>query len=130
ALLGLTILAPPAAAAPLRPAPGASLWQQAWAFLFGGGLTSLWAEEGGCMDPNGKPTSYAQASGLTSLRGEDGSCIDPAGRSRPGAQASRLVSLRGEDGGFMDPNGQHSTNTSGGVMTNLRDAGRLASHRR
>jgi len=125
ALLGLTILPPPAGAQPLRGAP-ASLWQQAWAFLFGGRLTSLWGEEGGCMDPNGKPSSCAQASRLLSLRGEDGVCMDPDGRTASCAQAGSVLSLRGEDGSCMDPDGRTTPCARSSRRPSPRDAGRRA----
>jgi hypothetical protein len=91
ALLGLTVLPPPAGAQPLGGAP-ANLWQQAWAFLFGGRLTSLWGEEGSGMDPNGQHSTSPPTGGLLSLRGEEGGCIDPDGRTGPCARSSRRPS--------------------------------------
>jgi hypothetical protein len=79
--LGLTALPLAAAGGAARPAATVGVWQQAWDFLFGGGLTSLRAEEGGGMDPNGQHSASPPAGGLTSLHWEEGGCMDPNGRN-------------------------------------------------
>ncbi len=66
-LLGLTAFPLAAAGEAARPAATVGVWQQAWDFLFGGGLTSL-----SVSLPSG---------GLTAFHGEEGPCIDPDGRS-------------------------------------------------
>jgi hypothetical protein len=78
--LGLTAFPLAAAGEAVRPAATVGVWQQAWDFLFGGGLTSLHGEEGSCIDPNGRHMVSCPSGGLTSLHGEEGPCIDPDGR--------------------------------------------------
>jgi hypothetical protein len=101
ALAATLALAAPAAAAPWADSPAGFGWlAQAWQRLVGlweGGLSnSVWGEEGGAMDPDGRP-------GLVSIWGEEGSAMDPNGRSAP--QPGPL-SVWGEEGSEMDPNGR------------------------
>lgn len=74
----LGLAAFPMQAAAGEPAPRAGLWQQTWDFLFGGGSPILWGQD---VSAIGHPDG-----GLTSLRGEEGGCMDPNGR--PCAQSS------------------------------------------
>ncbi|HZF13093.1 MAG TPA: hypothetical protein VFE33_30245 [Thermoanaerobaculia bacterium] len=125
ALLGLIILPPPAGAQPLGGAP-ASLWQQAWVFLFGGRLASLWGEDGSGMDPNGQHSTSPPTGGLLSPRGEDGICMDPNGRPASCAQAGSVLNLWGEDGVCMDPDGRTSPCARSSRRPSPGDAGRRA----
>jgi hypothetical protein len=79
-LLGLTAFPLAAAGETARPAAMFGVWQQAWDFLFGGGLTSLRGEEGSMIDPNGRHMVSPPSGGLTAFHGEEGPCIDPNGR--------------------------------------------------
>ena len=58
----------------------------------------IWAENGVCIDPDGKPRAGCSAAPVLS---DGGSCIDPAGR--PGCAA--LV-IQAENGSCIDPNGK------------------------
>jgi hypothetical protein len=93
-LLGLTAFPLAAAGETAHPAATVGVWQQAWDFLFGGGLTSLRAEDGGGMDPNGRPSTKPPSGGLTAFHGEEGGCMDPNGRPILCARSSGLTSFR------------------------------------
>jgi hypothetical protein len=80
-LLGLTAFPLAAAGETTRPAATVGVLQQAWDFLFGGGLTSLRGEEGPMIDPNGRVSTSPPSGGLTAVHGGEGPCIDPDGRS-------------------------------------------------
>jgi hypothetical protein len=83
----------------LRPAAAVahegSFVTQAWQWL-----QSLWGEQGGCIDPNGKC-----ASGTTAppVHTDNGGCIDPDGRCASAATAPQADT---DKGGCLDPNGR------------------------
>lgn len=84
----LVLTVAPAHAAPLS-VPGS--WLQgvtAW-------LSSLWGDEGGCLDPNGLVSTSAAASG----------CLDPDGRAVPCSPAPQSVGPEIPASGCLDPDG-------------------------
>jgi hypothetical protein len=93
-------LSPPAAAAIGAPSGGTQavgLWEQAW-----GWLVSLWGEEGGCVDPDGRCGEVLRT-GKTGPTPNAGSCVDPNGGS---CQAVTVVRIFSEEGGCVDPDGR------------------------
>jgi hypothetical protein len=66
---------------------GSELWSGFVAWLTTGSLSSLWAEDGLMIDPDGR----------TSPQRDEGSQIDPDGRARN--------TMRTDEGSQIDPNG-------------------------
>jgi hypothetical protein len=99
-LLLLTSIAPAAHAAPSAFSFDAQdFFAHAWNFLdriwapavasanpgeSRGGIRAIWANNGMCIDPDGRPAG-ASCAGAQVFRSDGGSCIDPNGR--PGAVA-------------------------------------------
>src|SRR3954470_18985767 len=85
-------------------ARGSDLWSGLVAWLTTGSLTSIWAEDGLQIDPNGQTTaqtdegSQIDPNGRTTAQSDEGPMIDPFGRARTTAQT--------DDGSQIDPNGQ------------------------
>lgn len=104
----LAVVAPPAPAAPGSFA--SDLLARAWSFLDRlwpqtegrGPVRALWAENGSCIDPNGRPAGAAGCAAV--IWSDGGSCIDPDGK--PGGAGCSANILWSDNGGCIDPNGK------------------------
>ncbi|HXU29774.1 MAG TPA: hypothetical protein VN851_04270 [Thermoanaerobaculia bacterium] len=105
----LAAVAPPAPAAPGYFA--SDFFARAWDFLDrlcahgeGSGPRGIWAENGSCIDPDGRPAGAGCAAVIWS---DGGSCIDPNGK--PAGAGCSAFFVQADGGSCIDPDGKPGT---------------------